>query len=210
MRFLTTTILAIAAALMVIGSGLSRQIGPEIRIGGGEATVGGVGVKKGGKLAVPSVDQVLDTVINTNPATALLSDADKENVKQAIKTAGFVAAVANDPITGIIIISVLSGKGEQKDLPVPQVDAPPTGKTWNLAAACIVQQEGGIITAMFNDDPQPLSQLKPGDALKFTAPYCKEYKNKSITAVTVKYTGKTDQPDAQPPLYRHYVTGRTA
>lgn len=184
------------------------QIGPEIRVGGGEATIGGVGVRNG-KVVVPTPDQLLDSAINSTPA-ALLSDADKKNVKQAIITTGFIAAVASDPITGIVLITVLQGSGDKSDVPVPTVNAPPTGKTIELSAKCITQQEGGAITAMFNDDPPRLAELAPGDMMKLSAGYCPEYQKNSVTSVTVKYTGRSDFPDAKPPLYKHYIVGRAS
>jgi hypothetical protein len=183
------------------------QIGPEIRIGGGEATFGGVGVKNG-KVVVPTPDQLLDTAINSTPLT-LLSDADKRNVKQAIVTTGFVMAVVSDPITGIVLITVLQGNGDKTDVPVPTVNAPPTGKVVELAAKCIVQQAGGTITAMLNDDAPRLAELAAGDTLKLSAGYCPEYQKNSVTSVTVKYSGRSDFPDAKPPLYKHYIVGRT-
>lgn len=198
----------VAVAVMIASSVQSQQIGPEIRIGGGEATVGGAGIKKGGGIAVPTLDQLIDNAINSTPLT-FLSDADKNNVRQAIKTTGFVSAVVSDPVTGIIIISVLSGKGEKQDIPIPTVNAPSTGTTWALNAKCLVQQAGGLITAMFSDDPEHVKDPKPGDTVMLTAAYCPEYKDKSVTNVKIKWTGHSDYPDAKPPLYKHYIVGNT-
>jgi hypothetical protein len=197
-----------AAVFMIVSPTRSAQIGPPIRIGGGEATIGGLGVKKGGGIAVPTVDQLIDNVINSTPLT-VLSDADKNNIRGAIKTTGYVAAVASDPVTGIIVISVLSGKGEKQDIPIPTVNSPPTGKTWTFNAKCLVQQAGGLITAMFNDDPEHIDDPQPGDILTLTAGYCPEYKDKSITSVKITWTGHSDYPNAQPPLYKHYIVGNT-
>lgn len=203
LKIMLTTTLAIA----VITPAWPIQIGPEIRIGGGEATIGGIGVRNG-KVVTPTPDQILDTAINSTPLV-VLSDADKKNVKQAIVTTGFVLAVASDPVTGIVLITVLKGNGEKEDIPVPTVNAPPTGKIIELTAKCIVQQEGGTITAMLNDDPAQLTGLALGDTLKLSAGYCAEYQQKSVTSVTVKYTGRSDYPAAVPPLFRHYLVGRT-
>ena len=197
--------IAILLLLTISGATQAQQIGPEIRIGPGEATIGGVGVRNGG-IVVPTLDQAIDTAINTSPLV-VLSDADKKNVHQAIKTVGFVSAVLHDPVTGLIIISVLNGKGEKQNIPVPINDATPTGNTWPLAAKCIVQQEGGLITAMFADDPAHITEATYGDTLKLTANYCAEYKEKSATAVSMKMTGRSDFPNAAPPLYRHYLVG---
>lgn len=207
MGFLRQIVLVVTA-FTIASSAQSAQFGPEIRIGGGEATIGGGGVKKGGSIAVPSVDQLIDTAINSTPLT-LLSDPDKKNVREAIKTTGFVSAVVSDPVTGIILVSVLSGKGEEQKVLIPTVNAPPTGKTWTFNAKCLVQQGGGLITAMFNDDPEHIKDPKRGDTLVLTAGYCVEYKEKSVTNVKIKLTGQHDDPDAQPPLYKHYVAGNT-
>jgi hypothetical protein len=133
-------IIPILTLVVMASPALSIQIGPEIRVGGGKACIGGACVGKGG-VKLPTVDELIDNAINSSPLT-LLSDADKKNVREAVKTTGFVAAVASDPVTGIVIISVLAGKGEKQDVPVPTVDAPPTGTIWSLQAKCIVQQEG--------------------------------------------------------------------
>lgn len=196
------------ALMLLANSAFSIQIGPEIRIGAGEATIGGLGVKPGGKLAVPNVDQVLDNYINSTPLT-LLSDADKANIKGAAKAVGFVSAVVSDPVTGLVIISILSGDGKQNDIPIPTVETPPTGKSWTFTAKCLVQQEGGLVTAFFDQTPAGLDQIKHGDILDLTANHCPEYREKSVTAVKVKMSGRTDPPGAQPPAYLHYIVGRT-
>ncbi|OWO89551.1 hypothetical protein B5E41_30375 [Rhizobium esperanzae] len=203
-----TYILAPILATVLATPALPLQIGPPIRIGPGEATVGGFGYKDG-KVATPTPDQLLDNVINSTPLAAL-SDADKKNIKQAIVTTGYVAAVAADPVASLVIISVLSKDGTQRDVPIPVKDTPPTGTTWTLAASCVTQQEGDLITAMFVADVEHLSDIKRGDLLKLTAPFCEEYKEHSVTAVTIKVTGKSDVSDAAPDEFRHYVTGRKA
>jgi hypothetical protein len=200
-------VLTLTLAAATATPALPVQIGPVIRVGPKEATIGGAGVRNG-KVVAPTPDQMLDSAINSTPL-ALASDADKKNIKKAITTTGVVAAVVANPVTGIVLITVLQGNGDKTDVPVPTVDAPPTGKTFELTAKCIAQQEGGIITAMFNDDPPRLAELSAGDTLKMSAGYCDEYKKSSVTSVTVKYTGRSDFPDAKPPLYKHYIVGRT-
>ncbi|MBY5453930.1 hypothetical protein HFO91_30595 [Rhizobium leguminosarum] len=195
------------ATILVATPALPKQWGPEIRIGPKEATVGGAGYKNG-KVVTPTPDQLLDNVINSTPLAAL-SDADKKNVKQAIVTTGYVAAVAANPAS-LVIISVLSKDGSKRDVPIPVKDTPPTGTTWTLAASCVTQQEGDLVTAMFVADVEHLNDIKRGDLLKLTAPVCKEYKEHSVTAVTIKMTGKTDVSDAAKGEFKHYVTGRKA
>jgi hypothetical protein len=194
------------ALLLLTYPASSYQIGPRIVVGGGKACVGDACVSKHG-VTLPTLDQLIDNAINGSPLQ-LLSDADKKNVREAIKTTGFVSAIAADPVTGIVILTVLSPKGEKTDVPVPTVDAPPTGKTWSFKARCLVQQEGGLVTAMFNDDPEHMMEIKLGDTLILTAGYCVEYKQKSVTAVTIKFSGRTDYADSQPPIYRHYLVGK--
>ena len=183
------------------------QIGPEIRIGGGEFTIGGVGVKDG-KAAVPTATQLLDTAINSTPLT-LLSDADKQNVKQAIVTTGVIAAVASDPIAGLIIVSILAGdNGKRQDIAIPVSDASPTGKTWTLAASCIVQQTGGVITAFFLTNLPELSTIADGDTVQLTAPFCPEYKQLSVTVIRIKKTGLTNIPGAADGKIHNVLVGR--
>lgn len=203
------TNILIAATLGFVFPAWALQIGPEIRIGGGEATIGGVGVK-GGKVAVPNAGQVLDTIINSTPL-AVLSDADKNVVKQAIVVTGVVSTIARDPITGLVILSVIQGEnGERKDIPVPVNPAiPSTGKSWTFVAKCIVQQEQSLITALFVDDPVNIMTIADGDALIITAPHCPEYQQKSVTSVTMILTGRSDVPNASPGKYRHYLVGRS-
>lgn len=184
----------------------SVQVGPAFRIGPDEATVGGVGVKNG-QLAVPTVDQMINTAIDSTAPG--LSDADKNNVRNAIKTTGYVTAVASDPVLAFVVISLVGKDGKTKDVVVPTNNAASTGKSWTFTATCIVQQEKGLITALFNDDPQGLDQVGDGDTVNLTAPYCEAYKEKSVTAVAMRKTGLTNTPDATPPLFRHYLVGRT-
>lgn len=201
---------SLAVLFIAISTNQARpiQIGPEIRIGGGEATIGGLGIKNG-KVVTPTPDQLLDSAINTTPLM-VLSDADKKNVKQAIVTTGVIATVVSNPVLGLVVISVLNGTGQKTDVPVPVTEAPPTGTTLDFTAKCLVQQEGGLITALFTDDPPRLADLKAGDTLNLHAPFCPEYPKNSVTNVTVKFTGKSDYPTATPPQYRHYVVGRSA
>ncbi|WP_017965239.1 hypothetical protein [Rhizobium leguminosarum] len=194
-------------ALSIISApAYSIQIGPEIRMGPGEVTIGGAGVRDG-KVVAPTPDEMLDTVINSTPL-AVLSDADKNNVKQAIVTTGYAAAILSDPVTSIVIISVMSKDGS-KDVPVPVKEALPTGKEWAFSAKCIVQQPGGLITAFFVDDPAQLNDIANGDKIILSAAVCPEYKEKSVTAVTIKFTGRSDFPDAKEGEYKHYIVGRT-
>lgn len=183
------------------------QIGPEIRIGSGEATVGGAGIKDG-KVAVPTIDQVIDSAIASSLPLMLLSDKDKAAAREAIKAGGLVLGVAADPILGMFIISVLNSKGEPQDKMVRTVNAPPTGKSWTFQAKCIVQQGGGLFTAMFNTDPPDIMTAAYGDTINLKAGVCAEYQDKSVTAVTMKLTGRLDEPAAKPPEYLHYLMGR--
>lgn len=184
----------------------AKQIGPRIKVGGGSVSIGGLTVGKDG-VELPTIDQLIDDSINSTPLT-LLSDADKNNIRDAVKTTGVVAAIVNDPITGIVVAQIIYGDGEKEDIPIPTVNAPPTGNSWSFSATCIVQQEGELITAMFNDDPTDLDKISDGDTLNLTASYCAEYGSKSVTSVKIKMTGRSDFPDVKPPRYRHYIVGQ--
>jgi hypothetical protein len=200
--------LSLIALSAMYSPALPVQIGPEIRIGGGNATIGGLGYQNG-HVAVPTVDQMIDNAINSSPLT-LLSGPDKANIKSAVKTTGFIAAVASDPVTSIVVLSILGGNGQKNDVPIPVVNKPPTGKTWALTAKCVVQQDGGLITAMFNDDPEHIADIAYGDTLNLTAGYCAEYMKHSVTAASIKFTGRSDFPNAVPPVYKHYLVGKTS
>src|SRR5262249_13727927 len=106
------------------------QIGPEIRVGPREFTVGGAGFKDG-KPVPPTLDQLIDNYINSTPLV-VLSDADKKNVREAAKTTGYVAAVVSNPVTGLVLISVLQPDGTKQDIPVPVINQPPSKKTWSF------------------------------------------------------------------------------
>lgn len=193
--------------LSVGSSSSAFQIGPELRFDGKNLSIGGVSVGSDG-IELPSVDDLIDSTISSTPLT-LLSDSDKGNIKEALKTTAVLTAVVSDPITGMVIATIISADGTKQDIPVPTVDAPPTGETWSFTSACIVQSEGNFITAMFRDEPADISSPAFGDTLNLAAPYCPEYGNKSVTSVVIKFTGRSDFPDAQPPVFRHYLVGNT-
>ncbi|SIO49736.1 hypothetical protein SAMN05443247_06533 [Bradyrhizobium erythrophlei] len=201
-----SALISLLAWISLMAPALAQQIGPEIRVGPGEVSVGGAGIKDG-KVVTPTPDQILKTVIDSNPATMFLSDADKQNVKSAIITTGYVSALVSDPVAGLVLISVLSKNGEKRDVPIPTVAAPPTGKTWVLTAKCIVQQTGNLITALFDNDPDHIAEVGFGDTMNVTAAVCPEYKQRSVTSVRMKVTGKNHVEDAKPPMYRHYFVG---
>ena len=76
----------------------------------------------------------------------------------------------------------------------------------SFTATCITQQHGNLITAVFNDDPGQISNVDYGDRLDLTAAACPQHKA-SVTAVSIKVTGKVHMHDAKPPIYRHYIVG---
>jgi hypothetical protein len=63
---------------------------------------------------------------------------------------------------------------------------------------------------MFDDDPLGVMQVAYGDTMNLTADFCPEYKEKSITAVKIIETGMHHEPDAKPPMYKHYFIGKAA
>src|SRR5262249_44852953 len=135
---------------------------------------------KDGNIKVKKLNQVLEDHLNASPFYAGLSDADKKNVRDAIMTTGVVHKVIEDPVSGFSFAKYLLGKeAEEQSVPVKVDDnAPATGKTWQLTAACIVQQEKDLITAFFDTEAPPANwdSIKPGHAVELKAPYCKAYK----------------------------------
>lgn len=195
------------AVAMISAPAYPIQIGPEIRVGPDEFTIGGAGVKDG-KVKAPTPDEVVDTLINSTPL-AVLSDADKKNVKGAIVTTGYVSAFLSDPITSIVLITVFTKNGE-KSVPVPVKTAVPSGIEWAFKSKCIVQQPDGHIMALFVDTPDKLKDIKIGDKLNLTADVCPEYQDKSVTSVTINYSGRSDYPEAPAGEIKHYIVGKTA
>lgn len=191
-------------AVLAVNPASAWQIGPRIVIGDGNACIGGACIGKDG-VKLPTVDDLIDSAINSGPLT-LLSDADKDNIREAIKTTGVVSTIVSNPVTGIVIAHIIYGDGKQQDIPIPTQNIPPTGKNWSLLATCIVQQKD-IITAMFNNDPTNIDKVADGDTINLTAPFCKEYTENSVTSVRIKMTGRSDYPDVSPPRYRHYIVG---
>ena len=198
---------AIAIAVISTASVSARQIGPRIKIGGGNVCVAGVGVCNGKLSLLPSADEAIDTLINSTPF-AFASDADKKNIHTAVKTTGYISTIIHDPVTGLVIITVLEANGRKRDVVVATRDAPPTGATWTFSAKCIVMQEGKKITAMFDTSPPHLNkqEIHGGDTIVLTAPFCEDYQKASVTSARVKFTGLTPTGDL-PPAYTNFLVG---
>jgi hypothetical protein len=185
------------------------QIGPP----GGGVCVGPLCVDGKGNTRVKTPGEILNDQLNSIPGYTLLSDADKRNVQTAVVTTGVIAAVTTDPVTSLVFIKILSGgEGKEKTVAVPQnPNAPPTGKMWNITAACIAQQESKLITAYFNTSPVPdVDKIGDGDTVNLTAPVCVLFKDKSVTSVTIHKSGGMPIPDTQPPHFTYVLMGEAA
>lgn len=168
-----------------------------------------VTVDRDGNVRVKSPSEVLNDSLNSVPGYGLLSDADKKNIQAAIVTTGAVAAVVSDPVGGTIFIKILSGPDAKEDtVAIPVGDPTPTGKSWEITATCIAQQEGKLITAYFNTDPVPeVSNIADGDTVNLTAPTCPIFKDKSVTSVTIRKTGGNPLANRKPPQYTYVLIG---
>nr|WP_291851216.1 hypothetical protein [Bradyrhizobium sp.] len=185
------------------------QIGPP----GGGLRVGPIDVDGRGRVRVRSPAEVLDDELNRVPGYALLSDADKRNVKSAVVTTGVVAGITTDPAATMLFIKILSGQdGKEKTASVKiNPNTTPTGKAWNISATCIVQQEAKLITAYFNTDTVPdADKIADGDTVNLTAPICPLFKDKSVTSVTINKNGFDPIRGGKPPEFTYVMAGKPA
>lgn len=149
-------------------------------------------INKDGKTRTKTLDETIDdTLSQAAPGYAAFSDADKAKVRGAAKDAGVIlAATTMDPITGGIVIKIISGDKKEEVLVPTYTPKPiPTEKQYNLTASCLIQRDPTSFTAAFLEDNADLSKVKAGDSLNLTAPICSGFAQ-SITSVVMIATSQ--------------------
>jgi len=195
-----------------LGDAVVKTSPVQVGTPGGGLSAGPIKVDGKGNVTFKSPIEILDDSLNQVPGYALLSDPDKKNFQQAVVTTGVIAAVVSDPVVGTVVVKILSGPEAKEETVAVSVSNPaPSGKVWNINAACIAQQEGKLITAYFNLEPLPdVGNISDGDTVNLTAPTCPLFKEKSVTSVTIHKTGGNPLANRKPPQYTYVLIGNAS
>jgi hypothetical protein len=157
-----------------------------------EVCVGPLCVNDKGKTRTKTLDETIDDQVGQAvPGYVVLSDEDKAKVRGAVKSTGVIlASTTMDPITGGIVIKIITGdKKEEVLVPSYTPNPPPTEIKYNLAASCLIQRDATSITAAFLEEVPDLLKVNAGDTVNLTAPICPGM-GQSITSVIMIATSK--------------------
>ncbi|PDT20051.1 hypothetical protein [Rhizobium hidalgonense] len=173
-----------------IGDIVKGATGGAVDLDNGEVCAVNQCINSKGETRTKSVDEVLDDNLGRVPGYQLLSEADKQNIRTAAKVGAVIAVATSDPVTGGLVISIISGD-QKEEVPVPtyKPNPPATQVSYKLSADCIVKRGENNFTVAFKEDNQDAAKVKVGDTISVVSTSCPSFEG-SVTSVEMKATSE--------------------